>query len=169
MPGICGPEGWRYRGRSGAVATSWGTWVSQAPAVAVRARHERGNARPVPEHRSRWRTSAVTRIRRPHLGQRSQQGTGCTTMASGWWQAQWHSSDSGAWIGWGMSGLRLTTLRISCGRQARRAEFYGPLSASGGRRRPRTLLGAAPDSCMRWLGRRPRSAGVPRTHPGRVH
>ena len=26
----------------------------------------------------------------------------------------------------------LTTLRFSCGRQARRSEFYGPLSAIGG-------------------------------------
>jgi hypothetical protein len=27
--------------------------------------------------------------------------------------------------------VRLTTLRISCGRRARRAEFYGPLSLTG--------------------------------------
>ena len=32
--------------------------------------------------------------------------------------------------------MRLTTLRFSCGRNARRSEFYGPLSASGGPHRP---------------------------------
>jgi hypothetical protein len=32
------------------------------------------------------------------------------------------------------AACRLTNLRISCGRNARISEFYGPLIANGGRR-----------------------------------
>ena len=82
--------------------------------------------------RSRWRTIAVMRIRRPQPAQRSQQGMGWITTTSAWWQAQWHSSASGAWISGLMVGHRLTTFRISCGRNARRTEFYGPPRAGAG-------------------------------------
>jgi hypothetical protein len=45
-------------------------------------------------------------------------------------------------LAWGTCG-GLTTLRISCGRNARGSEFHAPLSATGGQLRGRTLAGRA--------------------------
>jgi len=55
--------------------------------------------------------------------------------ASGLWQAQRHSSGSGAWIGWLMVGPRLTTRGSAAGGMPARSEFYGPLPATGGQHR----------------------------------
>jgi len=47
--------------------------------------------------------------------------------------------------------VRLTTLRISCGRNGRPSEFYGPPAGTSGSLSVE-LKRAAPGSCMRGLG-----------------
>ena len=65
-------------------------------------------------------------------------------------------------------GCGLTTLRISCGRNARGSELYGPLAGTGYQRKAESVR-PAPDSCMRGLGRLQDPASVaPARRPWRV-